>query len=103
MDSIEKLKVFNMLINIYIGFLIFTLVTLSMFFLLFLYVRLFGIVLLYCFLIWVFLLGVCGLLMSLVDDYKWSLFNLDCKRKKKAASLINFQVWLKENDLLKKR
>lgn len=103
MDSIEKLKVFNMLINIYIGFLIFTLVTLSMFFLLFLYVRLFGIVLLYCFFIWVFLLGVCGLLMSLADDYKWSLFNLDCKLKKKAASLINFQVWLKENDLLKKR
>lgn len=99
MKGIEKLKLFYTLINIYLGVLIVTLVTISLFSLLFLYLRLFGVVLLYCFLIWFFLLGVWGLLVSIVDDYKWSLFHLDCKQKKTAASLSNFRIWLKENEL----
>lgn len=99
MNKIEKLKNLYVCIYLYFGFLFWTLLLLSLVSVILLYIDMLKIYILYCYLIWLFFIGLGGLLLSFIDDYKWSLFHLDCKLKRKNPTVINFEKWEKENNL----
>jgi hypothetical protein len=98
-NEIERLKLFYVLIRMYFGFLFFLFFTFSLVSTFLFLIGLFGLFILYGYLLWLFLLGVGGVLLSFVDDYKWSLFHLTCKKKKQSIYKANFQKWERDNGL----
>lgn len=99
MNDIEKLKQFQFFVKMYFFILFFLLVNLLLLSILLFYLNYLGLIVLYFYLFWLFLLGIGGLLQSFIDDYKWSLFHLECKKNKRCASIDNFIIWKKANGL----
>ena len=99
MGKITMIKMYYVLINIFLAVLAVSLIVYVLISIVLYWLGLWSMSLIFLGLLIISLFGLGVLLLSFADDYKWSVFHEECRKEKVAATLERYDKWCKDNVL----